>query len=127
MEAKGKKNKLAFNLAGGFFRFALDIAVYALVFIAFIYISKYSYDFCYQIFGDASVSDTLHAKTVTVDIGENDKLMDVAEMLEDNELILNRYSFYAKLKLEHVKISAGEYDISSDMDYSEIIKMIGEK
>ncbi|MBP3237732.1 MAG: hypothetical protein J6M24_01395 [Lachnospiraceae bacterium] len=119
-----KKNKLALNLASGMLRFVIDIAVYAVAIIAFVYITRYAYNFCYQIFGDASVNDALHAKTMTVVIEEDESLMDVARMLEDNDLILNRYSFYAKLKLEKVEPRAGQYDLSSDMDYSEIIKVI---
>ena len=122
---KEKQSKLAVNLASGMFRLVLDIAVYFVAVVALLYLTKYAYNFCYQIFGDASVNDTLHAKTMTVEIGEDESMMDVAEMLEDNELILNKYSFYAKLKLEKVKLTAGEYDLSSDMDYSEIIKTIG--
>ncbi len=121
---KEKKNKLALNLASGMLRFVIDIAVYAVAIIAFVYITRYAYNFCYQIFGDASVNDALHAKTMTVVIEEDESLMDVARMLEDNDLILNRYSFYAKLKLEKVEPRAGQYDLSSDMDYSEIIKVI---
>ena len=121
---KKKKNKLAVNLASGLFRLVLDIAVYAVVLVAFLFVVSYSYDFCYQIFGDASLTDSLHAKTMTVKIEADESLMDVAGMLEDNDLIINRYSFYAKLKLEKVRLTAGEYDLSSDMDYSEIIEEI---
>ena len=122
---KEKQSKLAVNLASGMFRLMLDVTVYAIAVIAFIYVTRYAYDFCYQIFGNASVNDSLHAKSMTVEIDADESLMDVAEMLEDNELILNKYSFYVKLKLEKVTLISGKYDLSSDMDYTEIIKTIG--
>ena len=50
--------------------------------------------------------------------------MDIAGKLELNRVIVDKYSFYFKVKLQNKVIMPGTYIINSSMTYDEILDII---
>ena len=116
-----KKRRIAISIANVSVRFLLDILIYIFVVAAVFFVVRYSFNFCYRIFGDAPVDDAKNAISLEITISENEDCYDLARMLENNGLILDRFSFFAKMKLDKALPKPGTYEIKSDMNYSEIL------
>ena len=50
--------------------------------------------------------------------------MDIASKLELNRVIVDKYSFYLKTKLQNKVIMPGTYRVNSSMTYDEILDII---
>ena len=81
------------------------------------------YDFTYQVFGDVVVEEA-PGVNVEITIPEGTSTMELASKLEMNRLVVNRYSFYIKVKLLNYKILAGTYHLNTSMTYDDIINTI---
>jgi hypothetical protein len=85
--------------------------------------SIFVYDFTYQVFGDVVVEEA-PGVNVEITIPEGTSTMELASKLEMNRLVVNRYSFYIKVKLLNYKILAGTYHLNTSMTYDDIINTI---
>lgn len=112
------------KITGKILRLLFDAAVYISILAVVFIVSKKAYNFCYRIFGDATVTDTKHAVSREIEIEGNEKKLEIADKLYKEGLILDKYSFTVKMKLDDLEPAAGTYTISSDMNYSEILAVI---
>lgn len=119
-------SKLIISMGGGMVRLALDILLYLFLIFAAVYSCKYAYNFCYQVFGSASVTDEANAYSMSITIYDGESTLDIAKRLEGYELIPNKYSFVVKSRLDKVAIKPGTFILSSDMDYDEILDIISD-
>lgn len=116
--------KIIMNLSNSVIRIAFDVIIYLLLIFATIYCCKYAYNFCYQVFGSASVTNSRDAITMNVTINDGESTLEIAERLEEYGLILNKYSFVVKGRVDEYAIKPGTFKLSSDMDYDEILEVI---
>lgn len=111
-------------------RYLLTICVNILVLILIIYgISQLcfeSYRFCYEIFGTV-VAEEAPGQDQTFTVAQDDTMYDVALHLEQENLIVNRYSFFLRTQLmdpDAVILRPGTYQLNTSMDYEEIINQL---
>lgn len=115
--------KVTLKVSSYILRLLLNIVFYILVVIATIYISKTAYDFTYQLYGPAVV-DANAQEDIYIKINQGDSTMDVAAKLELNRVILNKYAFFVKTKLQDQTIMAGTYKLDASMTLKEILEVI---
>ena len=101
----------------------LNVLFYIFVIFLVYRASVFVYDFCYQVFGDVVVEEK-PGVNVEISIPEGTSTMELASKLEMNRLVVNRYSFYIKVKLMGYKILAGTYHLNTSMTYDDIINTI---
>lgn len=116
--------KIIMNLSNSVIRIAFDVIIYLLLIFATIYCCKYAYNFCFQVFGSASATNSRDAITMTVTINDGESTLDIGERLEEYGLIPNKYSFVVKGRLDKYSIKPGTFELSSDMDYDKILEII---
>lgn len=111
-------------------RYLLSLCVNVLIMILVVYtigqICIRGYHFCYEIFGSVVVEDAPGSdREFVVDYGET--MYEVSERLEEDGLIVNRYSFYLRTQFmeeEDVVLKPGSYVLNTSMDYKEIIDQL---
>ncbi len=84
------------------------------------------YHFCYEIFGAVVVEDAPGTEQL-FRVNETDTMRDIADRLEQENLIVNSQSFYIRTKLmdpETVVLRPGEYMLNTSMTYEEIINQM---
>lgn len=130
MGSKGKANsantKIALNITSFVLRILLNIIFYVLVIIIAMKLSGAAYEFAYEVYGDAAVEED-PGRDVAISIGKGEGTMDLANKLEYNRIIVNKYSFFLRAKLATGKknpILAGTYTLNTSMNYGEIIDVI---
>ncbi len=124
--AKGTESGVAIQVSRGVLFILLNIIFYAVVLFGLVKVCQAGYGFSYEIFGDVTVTEAPGA-SVTFSILEGESTMSVSKRLEDQGLIVNRYSFFARAKLSEnsrAKIRPGEYKINTGMSYSAILNKI---
>ncbi|CUH93161.1 endolytic transglycosylase MltG [Herbinix luporum] len=123
MATSSTSNKMTLKLSRLILRFLLNITFVILVLILVIYGSRAAFDFTYQLYGPVTV-DREPGRTVPIQINKGESSMDVASKLELNRIIVNKNSFYFKLKLQNRVIMPGTYEVNSSMTYDEILDII---
>ncbi len=63
-------------------------------------------------------------RTIPIRINKGESSMDIASKLEQNRVIVDKYSFYFKVKLQNKVIMPGTYKVNSSMTYDEILDII---
>lgn len=111
-------------------RYLLSICVNVLIIILIMYaiwqLCEGGYYFCYEIFGSVAVEDTPGSDREFV-VEPDDTMYEIAERLEEDGLIVNRYSFYIRSQLmdsEDTTLQSGSYVLNTSMDYEEIIDQL---
>ncbi|WP_343209241.1 endolytic transglycosylase MltG [Anaerolentibacter hominis] len=124
MSKKKSTTKVALKMTGGAVNMLLTIAFYILVIMVICKIGAMSYEFAYEIFGDVSV-DAEPGRDVEITINEGDSAMNIAGKLEVNKVVVNKYSFYIRIKLNRKNlVKPGTYTLNSSMNYDEIMRVI---
>ena len=82
-----------------------------------------SYDFAYQIFGNVAV-EAPPGRDVKVTILKGESSMNIASKLESAKVVVDKYSFYLKLKLKEYNIMPGTYELNTSMSYDEVLDVI---
>lgn len=123
MASKSTSVKVTLKIASFVLRLLLNIVFYVLVVILIMDVSKKAFDFTYQLYGPVSADQGV-GKTIKIDIREGDSTMDVANKLELNHAIKNKYAFYLKARLQNLMIMPGRYTVSTSMTYEEILDII---
>lgn len=118
-----KKEEKTLNTTSIIVQMLLNILFYGIAIFVTITCANVAYDFAYQIYGEVTVSEA-PGKTKKIDIKEGMSAMQVADKLDDNNLIVNKYSFLVKFKLSEAIIKPGEYEISNSDNYTSIINKI---
>lgn len=115
--------KLTLKITSFTLRTLMNIAFYILMAILIMNCSKLAYDFTYQLYGPVTV-DEEPGREIILQIKNGESSMDVATKLELQRVIVNKYSFYLKGKLQNKVIMPGTYVINSSMTYDEIFDII---
>lgn len=123
MAQKSDGTKMVIDIAGFILHLLLNIIFYAVVIFAIYKVGITAREFCYQVFGAATM-DATPGINAEITINEGASTMEVAAALEMNRLIPNRYSFYLKVQLMNYKILAGTYILNTSMTYDEILDQI---
>ena len=113
---RGLKHSSAFMLS-------LLINIIIVYFICRLF--TYSFNFTYSVFGDTA-KDPAGREYAVIEIPADSSSLQIGEALEDNNIIEDKYVFWAKVKIKNAggKIKAGKYGLSSSMTYGEIINLI---
>lgn len=123
MPSKPTNSQLVLKITSFILRLLLNIIFYVVVILLIIEISKKTYDFCYQIFGQET-AEVEPGHDIEIQIKKGESTMNVASKLELNRIIVNKYSFYVKAKLKKHTIMPGTYIVNTSMTYDEIFTII---
>lgn len=120
---KSTSSGVILKVANAILRVFLNILFYAAVIWVTVTVGKYVYDFSYQVFGSVPAAEE-PGKDIDFRIESGESTMDIANKLEFNSLIVNKYSFYLKTKIKNYDIYPGTYVLNTSMDYDDILKEI---
>lgn len=123
MATKSINTKVTLRITSFVLALLMNIAFYTLVVILIVNVSKEAYQFTYQLYGPVTV-ESEPGRDIMFQINKGESSMDIAKKLEINRAIVNKYSFFIKLKLEDYVIIPGTYLINSSMTYEEILETI---
>ncbi|MFV0342928.1 MAG: endolytic transglycosylase MltG [Anaerocolumna sp.] len=115
--------QLVLRVTLGIIKILLNILFYVVVVVLVMKASGITYDFTYQIFGQVTAAPS-PGNDVKIQIKKGEATLNVAQKLEDNKLIKNKYSFYVKAKLQSHSIMPGTYSLNTSMTYDEIFEII---
>lgn len=112
------------------FRFLLSVCIHILIAILVVYgiswLCVQGYQFCYEIFGPVVVEEAPGTE-YKFEVSNTDTMWQVAENLEKQNLIVNRYSFYLRTRVmdpQSVQLIPGEYALDTSMTYEDIINQL---
>ena len=120
---KSTSTSLILKVTNAILRVFLNIIFYSAVVWVIITASRYVYSFSYQMFGSVPATEE-PGKDIDFQIAKGESTMDIANKLEFNGLIVNKYSFYVKTKLKDYDIFPGTYILNTSMDYDDILAEI---
>lgn len=117
--------KVLLNLTKTLMSILLSIIFYILVIFAISKACTATYGFMYQIFGEVSVQNA-PGTDLEFTISEGESTMSVASRLEYGKIVVNKYSFYIRAKLDTAGagILPGTYELNTSMTYGEILSVI---
>lgn len=121
---KNNNKKDAF-LSGAGFYLGINIIFYIVVIYLISFAANKAYDFSYQIFGDVAMEEA-PGTTVTISIGTGETPSQVAQNLEDKKVIKSKYAFLIRYQMDKKSMVPGEYELSTSMNYEQIIEKINE-
>lgn len=103
-----------------------NVLFYILVIFILIRFSATAYELSYQVFGNITVQEAPGINKVIV-IEEGTSSFAIADMLEKEGLVVNKYSFFIRTKItisnKH-PIMPGTYTLNTSMPYETIIEII---
>lgn len=123
MTSKPATSKLVLKITSFILRILLNIIFYVVVIMLITSISKRTYEFCYQVFGQVTASEE-PGRDIEIQIKKGESTMNVASKLEFNKVIVNKFSFYLKAKLKKYNIMPGTFIVNTSMTYDEIFSII---
>ena len=124
--------RVLLRMSGGFLQLCLNIFIYAVIIFFVIKGIHKCYDMAYRIFGDVQVEED-PGRDVKITIYKGETTMDIANKLETNMLIPDKYSFFLKVQIgnfgsddnkKKYEIMGGTYVLNTSMNYDEILEMI---
>ena len=105
----------------------LTIGIAIIFYIAVVFgikkLASFSYGFAYQVFGNVAV-EAAPGRDVKVTILKGESSMNIASKLESAKVVVDKYSFYVKLKLKEYNIMPGTYVLNTSMSYDEVLSVI---
>ncbi|MCR5330355.1 MAG: endolytic transglycosylase MltG [Lachnospiraceae bacterium] len=139
MSSRGssKVARLLLNMSVVILTIGIAIIFYVAVAYGIRRAANYSYDFAYQIFGDVAV-EAAPGRDVKVTIMKGESTMNIASKLQDAKVIVNKYSFFVKLKLMELgkkdndpetskyDVMPGTYILNTSMSYNEVLDIISD-
>lgn len=123
MSSSSTSVKLTLKISSFILRGLLNIIFVIMVVIIVVYGSRTAFNFTYRLYGPVSVEDE-PGRTIPIRINKGESSMDIAAKLELNRVIIDKYSFYFKTKLQDKVIMPGTYRVNSSMTYDEILDII---
>lgn len=121
--SNSKSTKAVLDILGYLLGVIVNVAFYAAVVYALVFVAKNAYEFSYQIFGDRVVEQA-PGRDIRITIEKGESTMAIANKLYMNKLVVNKYTFYLKTRLFDKKIMQGTFDLNSSMTYGEILDTI---
>ena len=123
MAKKSAATKVVLDITSMVLHLLLNIIFFIVVVMLVVKFSQIAYDFSYQVFGSVRVSEE-NGREYELTISEGESTMRVAAKLEQNRIIVNRFSFFLRAKLMKKNILPGTYNVNASMDYDEIYAII---
>jgi UPF0755 protein len=123
MATRSTSVKVKMKMTNFMLRTVLNFTFYVLLVVLIIYIGKLAYTTSYQLYGPVTV-DKAPGRNIVFEIKQGESTMDIAGKLQQKRVILNKYSFYLKTKIESVNIMPGTYELNSSMTYDEVLEII---
>lgn len=123
MQKREEGNQVIIHLLYHILVFVVEILFFVLIVFGVTRCCQASYQFGYEVFGSVS-PDEEPGEDKAFEVQESDTMYQVAERLEDNQLIVNKYSFYIRSRLldkNQNGLRPGSYTLNTSMDYEEII------
>lgn len=115
--------KITLKISSLILRLLLNATFIIFVIVLVIYGSRTAFNFTYQLYGPVTVEGE-PGRTVPIRINKGESSMDIAGKLEVNRVIVDKYSFYFRAKLQDKVIMPGTYRVNSSMTYNEILDVI---
>ncbi len=126
MAAVSKNTKRTMKKLGGVIQIVLNVLFYVVAMIIIMRFSTAAYELSYQIFGNVTVQASPgEDRTVTIESG--DSTVEIATMLEQKGIIVNKYSFLVRAKISissRHPIMPGTYILNTSMPYETILEII---
>ncbi len=123
MASSSTSIKITLKISSFVLRLLLNVIFFVLVTVFIVYASKKAFQFTYQLYGPV-VMDAAPGRDIPIRINKGESSMEIARKLEINRLIVDKYSFYFKVKLQDKVIMPGTYKVNSSMTYDEILDII---
>ena len=104
----------------GTFGVALNVIIYILVILLAIRVITWSYDFAYEVFGEAS------EEIVPVQISDGASTNEIAAILDKKGLIKYKYAFIIHVGLSQYKgmLKPGNYELSPSMTMDQMLAVM---
>ncbi len=116
--------RIALKMTSGVLQILVTIIFYVLVIFIITRLAIFSYRFAYQVMGNVSVEEA-PGRDVDVTIEEGDSTMEISQLLSENHLVVNRYSFFVRAILNRkTPIIPGTYTLNTSMNYDDILRVI---
>lgn len=125
MGNQSAKSRAILNILLAIIRVLANCIFYAIVALLLFKAAQYAYSFAYEVFGEKTVAEA-PGREVEVRILKGESTMSVAEKLERNKLVNDKYAFYLKAKLLGTNIMPGTFVLSDSMTYQEILDKISD-
>ena len=122
MAKSQRTSKIILKFTGSLLQLFVNIIFYTVLILVIVKAGGKAYSFAYQIFGSVRM-DTI-GMAVSIQVQEDESLMNVARKLELSKVIPDKYSFYVKAKIIKAEIAPGIYDLNTSMDYDEILTVL---
>ena len=119
MENKSQSTKAVLDIFGFLLGMILNIVFYAAVAFAIYFVSARVYEYSYQVFGDR-VCEAAPGRDVQIHIDEGESTMEIANKLYMNKVVVNKYTFYLKVRLFEKDIMQGTFLLNTSMTYDEV-------
>ena len=105
----------------------LKVAMFVVIVLGIIYLGQTTYHYTRAVFSDEAY-ETEPGKNAVVKIPEDISAKELAEILEKNGLIEDADIFRYQMKMADFgdTVKAGEYELSSSMTPSEMLKILSE-
>lgn len=123
MENKSQSTKAVLDIFGFLLGMILNIVFYAAVAFAIYFVSARVYEYSYQVFGDR-VCEAAPGRDVQIHIDEGESTMEIANKLYMNKVVVNKYTFYLKVRLFEKDIMQGTFLLNTSMTYDEVLSVI---
>ncbi|MFA9463026.1 MAG: endolytic transglycosylase MltG [Velocimicrobium sp.] len=126
MTAVSNRTKLILNILKIIVQVIFNILIYTVIIIMAIRLCTAVYDFSYQIFGNMAIEEA-PGTDFPIEINKGEGTMKLATDLENKGLIVDKYTFYVRVKLStssRKPILPGIYKLNTSMSYEEIISVI---
>lgn len=123
MASSSTSLKVTLKISSFILRLLLNVIFAIVVVIFVIYGSKKAFNFTYQLYGPVRMEEE-PGRDIPIKINKGESTMDIASKLELNCVIVDKYSFYVKAKLQDKVIMPGTYRVNSSMTYDDIFDVI---
>ena len=123
MSSSSTSLKITLKISSFILRLLMNIIFLILVTILVVYGSRTAYNFTYRLYGPVALENE-PGRDIPIKINKGESSMEIASKLELNRVIVDKYSFYFKVKLQDKVIMPGTYRVNSSMTYDEILDVI---
>ena len=120
-----KKEDNSLGSASIIVQFLMNVLFYGVAIYMTVTFANKAYDFAYQVYGPVTMAEE-PGTSKRVDIKEGTSSAQIANMLYEEKLIVDKYSFLVRLKFSEQNVHPNVYTLTTAMTYSDIIAKICE-
>lgn len=120
-----EKDDNTLNIASIIVQILMNLLFYGIAIYLTVNFANRAYDFAYQVYGPVTMAEA-PGESKKVEIKEGTSSTQIANLLYNEKLIVDKYSFLVRLKLSEQNVHPKIYTLSTSMTYSDIISEICE-